>query len=302
MLPPVKTPPRPAPPRPLPNRPTWTPVKHVRYPYSRPWLKGDTVTIAAGILYRGGVLLCADTEGQTDSNKGLLSKVGFVKCQYGTIASAMAGNVDYASTAIQRIERKFEQGECRSIDEVAEFLRHSYEQNIFQHPLYQSYPDSFKYSLLLAICFTGDPTVRLYVTNEGTIRETKTYRCEGIGRDVGHSVIMNLYRPEMGEDRAIALASYTLAKVKRSVPGCGGPSLVVCVTPDGPDLKTSEVISHIENVCGWFDQSSSEFLLAHTCGSDADFEELLSGLVNTARKIRSLWRERLASLTTKSTP
>src|SRR5260370_37960593 len=64
---------------------------------------------------------------------------------------------------------------------------------------------------------------------------------------------------------------------------------------DGPShfgsvhSKTGDPVSlHIENVCGWFDQSANEFLLRHTCASETEFEDHLGTLIKHCRHVRGL--------------
>jgi hypothetical protein len=184
---------------------------------------------------------------------------------------------------------------------VEEILHDYYNQNVFSHPLYQSYPDSLKYSLLIALRFANESRTKLYATNEAIMREVTTFRCEGIGRDVGYSMIRPLYRPNIGEDQAIRLGSYMLAGVKLNVPGCGGPSLFVLVPHEGvAELKTATYATYIEHVYGWFGQCIGEFFLGHMCDAPESFEDRLSKLNGQARHLRNLWVQFTASPTDES--
>jgi hypothetical protein len=249
------------------------------------------VTIAAGFCYDGGVLLCADSLGETGESRSIINKIGCRSGPWGTIAGATAGNVDYAAAAFNGLLDEIASGECDCISDVRSVLHDFYSEHVFSHPLYQSYPDNLKYSLLLAIRFAGAARTSLHVTNEAIMREVNTFRCEGLGRDVGHSVLMPLCRSGLSEEQTALLAAYMLAKVKRSVPGCGGASNFINVSHSGPaEVKIYDPhVFHIENVCGWFDQCASQFLLDHMNGSMAEFESRLVQLNGQARHLRVLW-------------
>lgn len=250
------------------------------------------MTIAAGFVHSGGVLLCADSEMEAPGLKSVGRKIGTIVKEWGSVACGIAGNVDYATCAFQALTRECDQQEL-DIGDIEEILSNFYKEHAFGHPHYASYPDSIKYSLLLAVQFIGEMP-KLYVTNETILREVTTYRCEGIGKDVGHSVLKPLWRPDMEAEQVMRLGAYMLAIVKTHVPGCGGPSQFVNIPTLGfPGQIESPKTLQIENVFGWFDQTSSEFLLQHMCDSDEEFETHLSGLSKAARHIRELWKDRV---------
>lgn len=279
-------------PPPLRKYPVQPPLKHKRYPLV--WRPRDKLmTIAAGFVHQGGILLCSDTEIQTPGLKSLGMKLGWFYGDWGIIAGAIAGNADYATGALNKLERdlKHKDPNVELIDAIDESLNAFYSLHVLSHPHYQ-YID-IGYSLLLAIRPPNE-LPRLYVTNETVVRPVSSaYRCEGIGRDVGHSVLQSLYYDEMPERRARLLAAYMLARVKQNVPGCDGPSVFLNLGLDGEvtTLQGDPELVHVENVSSWFDQSASEFLLNHTCSSEDEFKRQLETLIAQALHARALWTE-----------
>jgi hypothetical protein len=264
------------------------------------------MTIAAGFVFDKGVLLCADTEIETPASKNLGIKVGAFAGDWGIVAAAIAGHVDYALAAFQKLEREIVRngpGEDL-IGTIEDSLATYYAENVFGHPQYQSYPEQHAYSFLLAVREEGKIS-RLYVTNDTVLHEIGTYRCEGVGRDVGHSAIRTLYQSgEMTEDQAVAIGAYTLATVKDNVPGCGGPSTFLIVPSVGEVYRRSEdaLVLHLENVCGWFDQSARQFLMDHMCQSEEEFGKHLLRLNSECQHIRKIWKEQLTRKAVQSTP
>jgi 20S proteasome alpha/beta subunit len=268
------------------------PLKHKRYPLSR----GGIVTITAGFVHNGGVLLCSDSQIEIGSQqKSWGRKIGSIVHEWGGIAGAVAGNSDYGTCAFQSLELRASEGPLTLV-EIEELLKGAYEENVFRHPFYLTHPMDYWYSLLLAVSLPGMDRPKLYLTNEATLREVTTYRCEGIGREVGHTVLKPLWKPDMDLDSLMRLSAYMLAVVKNNVPGCGGPSQFANVGLFGvPRVANGNAMDvlHIENVYGWFDQVSSEFLLKHMCESDQDFETYLGDLQKHARRIRGIWKKQI---------
>lgn len=142
----------------------------------------------------------------------------------------------------------------------------------------------------------GSGAPRLFVTSDAAIREVTAYRCEGAGRDVGHSILRPLWKPAMDLNSTMRLAAYMLAIVKNNVPGCSGPSQFADFGTFGfPVLVPTRLdVAHVENVHGWFDQMSSEFLLKHMCDSDGDFDSYLKELQRHARHMRGVWKKQVS--------
>jgi hypothetical protein len=76
------------------------PLKHKLYP--------ERMTIAAGFCYKGGVLLCSDSELTIGNSKMEGMKIGKIEGKWGRAFAVCAGNVDYATAAFQECERRQE--------------------------------------------------------------------------------------------------------------------------------------------------------------------------------------------------
>jgi predicted proteasome-type protease len=64
------------------------------------------VTIAAALSHEDGILLCSDTQQEAGAMKIHGSKIGHFTCPGGKVAFAIAGNVPFAFSAIQKCAKR----------------------------------------------------------------------------------------------------------------------------------------------------------------------------------------------------
>jgi hypothetical protein len=84
--------------------PLVVPLKHRRYPWWNIQSKERSMTIAAGFVHSGGVLMAADTLISGGAISRHQSKITGYRFDDGTAVFAFAGLVDYAEAAIQQCE------------------------------------------------------------------------------------------------------------------------------------------------------------------------------------------------------
>ena len=95
------------------------------------------MTIAAGLLHRDGVLLCADTEQTGWAMKLHAAKLGHFAHPAGKVAWAYAGNVNFAVSAIQKCRRRLEAAApTDTLGELEAVLDEEYRRNVLSHPGY----------------------------------------------------------------------------------------------------------------------------------------------------------------------
>jgi hypothetical protein len=277
------------------------PFKPVRYPW---FPKEKRTTIAAGILHNEGVLLCSDTQIEAGAMKMHGPKMGFFDCVGGKIAFAMAGNVNFGLSAIQKCKRSIVDVDSADVrDEIEAVLAEEYDRIVFRHPSYATSPGSISYWFLIAI-YSEPDKVNLFCTSENTMHEVQSHECIGIGQELAQYVLSSAslrkhaegFDANLGERQASVAASYMLAKVKDHVPGCGGLSRFLAVRKDGTiapiDAFPLDQLAAQSRVLDW---TARRVLVACTESSlvDAEFEGMLDVLAMSARSLRNEWRKNI---------
>jgi 20S proteasome alpha/beta subunit len=220
---------------PCPNPRNPRPLKQ-RYPWVK--TKEDSVTIAIGMPYDFGVLLCADTQHETYTLKTHGPKVGSFDCPGGIVGYAMAGHGPFAKSAIKKCEKRLKQRTTESIAELLEQeLETEYRRNVFQHPS-QATDHSLAYWFLLSV-WSNDDGLKLYSTWQTSMTEVDGLECIGIGQDLAQYIIKPSYYPRMTEREVMILTAYALARVKEFVPGCGGHSQVLLMSNQDGSIRRS---------------------------------------------------------------
>lgn len=133
----------------------------------------------------------------------------------------------------------------------------------------------------------------LFATQENTLRSIVDSECIGIGRDLANYVIRPSHVPDISEGEATLLAAYTLARVKRHVPGCGGTSQFLAMRHDGKvDFVNSLSLEQIELDAEAFDIFSRKLLFATSDEAidDAEFERKLKLFGDHLRHLRREWK------------
>jgi 20S proteasome alpha/beta subunit len=271
-----------------------------RYPWKKP--KEKRMTIAAGFVYRNGVLLCADTE-MTGFDMTLhASKMMQFDYPDGKIAAAYAGGGTFATSALQKLKRKLQQVQAGdTLREIEKVLDHEYRRLVLSHPDHTT-DGSLGYELLLAICPKQQPAA-LYVTHQTAIRQEFAYDCIGSGEALAHYLIRPSFGMGMDERRITSLAAFTLAGVKDYVPGCGGLSEFVFIRNDGimgqffskasigitPRTSTEWLEAHAKE----YELISRQLLFAlpNPDISDDDFEKNVGLFRDRALDLRRRWRQ-----------
>ena len=250
------------------------------------------MTIAAGILHSGGVLLCADTQHEAGAMKIHAPKIGHFDCPGGKIGFAFAGNSAFAISAIQKVSRKLQAASPKdTIGEIEKTLEKEYRRVVFAHPN-QSTDWTLPYWLIVAYC-EPDRGVSLFATQEVTVRSVVDSECIGIGRDLANYLVRPWYQPGMTESDALLLAAYMLSQVKRHVPGCGGQSQFLSIRNNGTIGFCSSInLEHIEHHSSSYDVLAHRLLFAMaSVGDEAEFEMVLKEFTSRVRLMRSGWKE-----------
>lgn len=239
------------------------PLKHARYP-RRSHFKGDFVTLAAGFVFDGGVLLCTDSEVGLGNVKTDAVKTEYFAAPWGAAAFAGAGNLSLAANAVQacrRLERS--SAGLNALDMIRQILAHQYKTTVWDNPLFGQ-DDTLPYSLLLGFRKRGQhPT--LHATEENSLRQVRTYDAHGSGRDACHSVVRQIFSPRMGEREVLALAAYALAKAKQDAGGVSGKSTYIVMRNNGTmqEFKDDPYLTAVESHALWLDREAKRLFTVY---------------------------------------
>lgn len=204
--------------------------------------RGGSMTIAAGFFYKGGILVCADSQFTSPSVKFHAPKLSSAE-SFGSkdvnMVFAMSGSHGYMQTAVAACERAlYSIDEDKELDEdfvmatLEDALVSVYEKHFYKHPRY-GYTDGPQVSLIAGVWTTDNKPV-LFETEETTVKPIDNYACIGSGADIANQVL----RPLAGDhDRSlkntVLLATHALKAAKDSDPNCGGDSQFATINMRG---------------------------------------------------------------------
>lgn len=250
------------------------------------------MTIAAGFVYKDGILLCSDTQQEGGAIKFDRPKIGLFECPGGKFAFALAGNVQFAMSAIQKCAGDLKITEPQNtITTLEAILEHEYRRHIYEHPKYKE-DDSLGYSFLISFWPNGSDMASLFVTHEHAL-DACFERFDAIGS--GFELAYILARPFiynlMGEEDVLVFAAYMLARVKSAIPGCGGDSQFVVLRNDGScHMVLSLNLEQMAKVASDFDKAAHLLLFAMNQDSDEEFRQALDSFSSTAEVTRDIWK------------
>jgi 20S proteasome alpha/beta subunit len=200
------------------------PLKHKRY--------ARRMTIAAGLLCKDAVLLCADSL-YSGTAKIHDKKADHFEYPGGKVVFAVAGNSAYAWSAIKKVKEKLKNvGDPNQTPTLCErVLAREYRSQIFSHPDREK-DWTLPYWILLAF-WSSKHGIQLYVTSETSMNPVTAFECIGAGRDLAQYLIKPAFDDWMEPRAAWHLAAYALKAAKENVDGCGGESLFIILEKDG---------------------------------------------------------------------
>jgi len=252
------------------------------------------MTIAAGFLYDGGVLLCSDTQMESSAALTHGPKIGAFDFVGGKAAITFSGNVRSAEVTVQKFAKVLRRLKGHE-DLIAEFestLDTEYDRLVYRHPDYRTNNEfDLHYSLVFAVWFRDLNSTYLFETDQTRIVAVNTsYRCTGKGRDLADYLVAPLSSADMTEGEALVLAAYMLGQVKAGVSGCGGWSHFRTLRHDGTgELVADRVLTEVERLGSTHDAEARRLLFAMT-KSGSEFEDQLGRFAFSTRAVQGYWR------------
>jgi len=193
------------------------------------------MTIAAGLLCKEGVLLCADTELTDWETKSQGSKIRQTEFPGGKAVFAFAGNVRFAVATLQKFERALKEKHPKKLFDplvvMEDVLEREYRRHVLKHPDSSTNTD-LHYSVLIAL-WTPGGKVRLFISSYTVISEVFDYEMMGIGEPLARHLVRPVHYKEMPYAEALPLATYALRLVKDSIKDCDGLSVFSLLGNDG---------------------------------------------------------------------
>ncbi|MGA7891114.1 MAG: hypothetical protein WB993_16640 [Candidatus Sulfotelmatobacter sp.] len=207
------------------------------------------MTIAAGYLYHGGVILSADTQ-ETISGyvKTSTEKITVFEGSRYTVAFAGSGNnAIQIDMVIQEVCDELRAEEPPSMIGF-KVLLHTVLDRLLPQPHYpKDIPDV---ELLLAIRESG--RTYLFATHDNVFAEIKEFECIGAGVVTGRSMFQRYYRRSHTLIESYIVVAYVLHHAKRWVDGCGGNSDIFALPNDSKTVSRLPS-SDIETFEAYFD-------------------------------------------------
>lgn len=244
------------------------------------------MTIACGLRFSEGVLICADTEMSYGGElKAQATKIFIYEFESNGGSRAIftySGAAHYAKMMIQECEyilqRQPPEKMTRQgmLDTIKNELYKFQHKHIYKHPQYQMIggPDFW---LTVALWSPSDG-LAVYESSDDAIVEvtdSDMYACIGAGATLAryllHSLMMH---PYLKVADIATVATFVLAEVKAWIQGCGGGSELVVIRNDG---ELSGVgwfdISHIDPFSEVFQRSIKQ-LFVKACDLEEPDEEI----------------------------
>jgi 20S proteasome alpha/beta subunit len=218
------------------------------------------MTIAIGLLTEDGIIMAADTEESTATQKADVSK--FIWCSDGTSPHNMivsgAGPDFHIESIAELMRDEFSQvSSTASIDLVAlkqrlrTCLSDYYRDRVLCWPSAGEREDNDFVLLVGVTSRTGENA--LWVTRQNTLRDVYKYSAVGIGAQYAKVLLKQKIVDTPRKSSAIPIAIDVARLVKRDIPGCGKDTEVVLLVGGSTCMWNVGVASKGEEFFEQFD-------------------------------------------------
>jgi hypothetical protein len=262
------------------------------------------MTIAAGFVYRDGILMCADTLMSGGAISHHQSKMVGYRFSDGAALFAFAGHSEMADAAIQQCEQALgkAQPRPRKLDQIAEAVRRVLAREYKEHVIENGYQNTeCDYSIIAAIYSQSDG-LGLYCTSRTQFKRSRRgFECIGVGETVGNLAIHRfplwVRSPVTASLKMTAnMAAFTLAEAKRKVQGyCGGESVMMTLRSDGLGKAVTDedcMEGLVDKYSEMLERETAELLPAFLdVQHEEAFRQYLHHLPIKVQEIRDLYRK-----------
>jgi hypothetical protein len=256
------------------------------------------VTIAAGYVFNGGVILCADTQETVGLSKTKRPKLviepreleGKDSPEDLMLAMAGAGDGPYIDKLVERVWKKAKA--AQGFEEACALVETSI-QETYEYYLGLFHPGQMPYSdVVYGVKMEGRS--KLFRATGPIVNETPDYCSVGNGYYLAEFITDRVYRKRISGPQAIILAAYVLFQCKEHVDGCGGESHIAGLYNAGASGRIKHWDVHlISSQAERVDLMISELLLTasdFTVG-EVEFSEVLQFIVDELKQLRAEGRQ-----------
>jgi len=250
------------------------------------------MTVAAGYLCDGGIVLCADTQ-ETISGyvKTSTEKITIFSGSEYTVALAGAGNnAVQIEMVIQEIRDELREQEPPSFIGFKALL-HAVLDRLLPLPHYPK--DVADIELLIAV--RAHQEINLLCVHDNVFAEIRQFECIGSGVIAGRSLFQRYYRKSHNLIHAYIIAAYALHHAKRWVDGCGGKSDIFLIPKDSKTLTRldSYEVEKLEVYFDDLDEALRPLLIACPFDptDDASFRQIMDWVTKHVWAARSRFQD-----------
>jgi len=265
------------------------------------------MTIAIGMLYNEGVLMCADSLVTTGTLGSYQSKILGYRVDGADVIFAMAGNVDLAESAWQQCRQVVltHAGKKHTAKQIADSLRPVLAKEYQGNVVDTGWLPQNDYCFILAIRAEG-AKAEIHSTYQKTLKASRRgMEHIGAGSDLSKFLMSWVPQPSsLSNERAADVLGYIVGTLKAQMPGTiGGSNLILMLSDDGQilfytrsDLKLIELYSPV------FERDARNLLwkFFDEYVTEQTFEEALGSFAKQTAYWRKQWKEKRD--TTWSTP
>lgn len=247
------------------------------------------MTIAAGFVCDGGIVMCADSQETYGDLKWNVEKLTAENALgYCPIMMSGAGFGDAIDSAIQRISDKLRGGFEHEIalEHIRDILRDIHENDLQFYPTDTQAEKQFE--LLIALKTGENSYPRLYKTTGSLIKHIPQYVVIGSGTLVNHSANM-LYQRYMPLSHGVMLAVHLILLARSQLTSVGGRSKIATLDSAG-NLGFVEhwQLPDTEGLFAEFLHRSGQLMLkcADPNFSKEDFSQQLASFAGSATRLK----------------
>ena len=261
------------------------------------------MTIAAGMLYDGGILMCADTLISSATATTHESKLQGYIFNDGLAIFAIAGSVTPAWSAVQECKRVLARPSRapRTHEEIASLLKPVLAESFTRQVLKPKFAwDTHGYELIATIYSSVNGPGLYYSESAAFAESTDGCQFAGSGHDLAQFLIRPIHKQFsylgklMPESSAEKLMAYGLARIKSQQSGfVGGNPIILLLKNDGTlRIWGRAVFSLLEKAALVHDSLSSDLLMAFlTTPDEPSFAAALTAAVHLMKNEKRQWVE-----------
>jgi 20S proteasome alpha/beta subunit len=234
-------------------------------------MEEKSMTMAAGVRFDGGIMLCAESLYSGGDIKYSRTKIFTTRYEGGCTIFATAGHEGYAKLAVQEAQERIEAVKGRRTIKTIRSIVSTVVSSVYANHIDKRLPHELYESeiyLLIAVWSEGEG-LSLFATRKTAVIRIDTYDCIGSGGSLGHYVISPSYDSKLNERRVLMLAVQALVAAKDHDPYCGGESEIIILREDGtvspPRItQTPHSLQFAETIIREFNGDSRRLLMALT--------------------------------------